>query len=392
MMMQENGERRFDLDWIRILVTLVVLVFHTARFFDHEGWHVKNSELSVGMDVLVSFLVLWIMPTFFVLSGFGSFYSLQNRSAASYTTARIKRLLVPFVFGTLILIPPQVYIERLSHGQFEGSLIDFLPRYFDGWYGFGGNFAWMGLHLWYLEFLFIFSLLTLPLFLWLRKRVPKTERKSFFEHRGALLLWALPLIGVQFFVNLHRDTVGRRDFGGWSLLLYLVFFILGTLLARDSRLRSGVEKSRIIALVGAALSTVVLLAAQFVPAIGDLFGPTSGYVAGSILRPFASWCWVLGLLGLGLRYLSWDHPFRNYANVAVLPFYMLHQTIIVVIAYFMIDWNIGVGLQFVVLLAVSFVAIMSIYEALIRRLRPLRVLFGLSVTKRSQTSPKTVCL
>ncbi|MCL4517408.1 MAG: hypothetical protein M1379_17815 [Firmicutes bacterium] len=74
------------------------------------------------------------------------------------------RLAVPWALVVFILSPHQVYIERLTHRQFSGSFAGFLPHYFDGWYGIApnGNFAWMGLHLWYLLFLFLFSTVTLP--------------------------------------------------------------------------------------------------------------------------------------------------------------------------------------------------------------------------------------
>jgi glucan biosynthesis protein C len=375
--MNPASPRRLELDWIRILVTLAVLVFHCARAFDHEGWHVKNPEQSVAMDLVVGLLVLWIMPAFFVLSGFGARYSLAGRSAGSYCLARVRRLLIPFAFGTLVLIPPQVYIERVSHGQFAGSFFEFFPHYFDGWYAFGGNFAWMGLHLWYLEALFLFSLLTLPLFAWLGRRPVDEGAPTFFQRPGALLLWCLPLAVVQLLVNLQPEGVGRRDFGGWSLLVYLVFFGLGFFLARDGRIRAGLLRTRWIALATGLSVTALLLSARFIPAFGALFGETAGYWLGSTLRPLAAWCWVLGLLGFGARHLDREHRVRRYANEAVLPFYMLHQTVIVVLAFWMLGWSAGVGVKYGVLLLASFAAIMILYEGLVRRLRPLRALFGM---------------
>jgi len=110
------------------------------------------------------------MPIFFLLSGEGSYFALSFRKSGQYITERLKRLVVPLLFGMFVIIAPlQVYLERVSRSQFVGSFIEFYPHYFDGFYAFGGNFAWMGIHLWFLEFLFIFSLLSLPLFFYLRK-------------------------------------------------------------------------------------------------------------------------------------------------------------------------------------------------------------------------------
>ena len=165
---KNKPERRYDIDWLRVLAMLSVFLFHCARFFDYEDWHVKNNQLDLGLSVFVSFLGLWIMPIFFLLSGEGSYFALSFRKSGQYITERLKRLVVPLLFGMFVIIAPlQVYLERVSRSQFVGSFIEFYPHYFDGFYAFGGNFAWMGIHLWFLEFLFIFSLLSLPPFLYL---------------------------------------------------------------------------------------------------------------------------------------------------------------------------------------------------------------------------------
>jgi hypothetical protein len=137
-------------------------------FFDDGGWHVKNTLTEFGMTVFVKVLAQWIMPISFVLSGISTYYSVSKEQYnASYLKQRFKRLLVPFIFAIFTMIPLQVYFARVSHSQFTGTFLAFYPHYFDGLYGFGGNFTWMGLHLWYLLFLFIFTVISLPLFIYL---------------------------------------------------------------------------------------------------------------------------------------------------------------------------------------------------------------------------------
>ncbi len=179
------------------------------------------------------------MPLFFILSGLSAFYALGHRTASGYIRERFFRLVVPLVFGIFVLVPPQVYIERVSHGRFVGSFFAFFPHYFDGFYAFGGNFAWMGLHLWYLEVLFIFSLVTLPLFIFARRewiRGLLGRATALCAKPGGIFLFVLPLLCMELFVNAHRGTVGIRDFGGWSPLTYLVFFVIGFIIATDDRL------------------------------------------------------------------------------------------------------------------------------------------------------------
>ena len=186
----DKQERRYDIDWLRVLAMFSVFLFHCARYFDNEGWHVKNPQLSFGFSVFVGILVQWIMPIFFVLSGSSSWFALNFRNAGRYLGERFKRLFIPLIFGIFILIPPQVYIERFTNYQFNGSFFQFYPHYFDGWYGFSGNFAWMGLHLWFLLILFLFSLLTLPFLLALQKRTADrmiSGLASFSEKSGAVI-------------------------------------------------------------------------------------------------------------------------------------------------------------------------------------------------------------
>ncbi|HEY9246357.1 MAG TPA: acyltransferase, partial [Candidatus Methanoperedens sp.] len=252
-------KRRYDIDWLRVLAMLMIFLFHNARFFNYDDWQVKNNQLDFGMSVFVEMVSQWIMPLFFILSAISAYYALDYRSNRQYVNERWKRLVIPLVFGIFVLAPPQVYIERVSHSQFAGSFVQFFPHYFDGLYAFGGNFAWMGIHLWYLEILFIFSLLTLPLFRYLRKgtirncihRIADSSKKP-----GIMFLFAIPIALMELLVNLQPEGIGIRGFGGWSLLTYLVFFILGYITASDLQFRISIERHRKVALLLGIISFI----------------------------------------------------------------------------------------------------------------------------------------
>ena len=393
----DSRERRHDIDWLRVLGMLMVFLFHCARFFDESDWHVKNTQLSFGMSVFVAVIAQWMMPLFFTLSAISAYHALSHRDDGQYIRERFKRLVVPLIFGTLVLAPPQVYVERISHAQFRGSFIDFLPHYFDGLYGFGGNFAWMGLHLWYLEMLFIFSLLTLPLFRHLWPSPPRAgghtptsplragghtptspPRAGGTEGGRSVFLLAFPLALVEMAVNLQPNGVGRRDLGRWSPLTYLVFFILGYLVARDERLKISIERNRGAALVTGIISTgagFLLLQAGHSPYATPF----------AWLRALNAWSWLVAILGLGSRHLSFRSDLLVHANRAVLPFYVLHQTIIVVIGYYAADWSAGVLVKFVVVAGLSFVAIVAVYELAIKRSHVLQFLFGMKRSPSAQS-------
>lgn len=367
-MMDIKTERRHDIDWLRCSAMLMVFLFHCARFFDDYPWHVKNSQISPGLSEFVGFVVVWIMPLFFILSGMSSFFSLGHRTGHQFIRARFKRLVIPFVFGVFVLIPPQVYLERLSHGQFEGSFFQFFPRYFDGFYAFGGNFAWMGLHLWFLEMLFIYSLLLLPIFIWIKKdKVLKhiAGLAEWLARPGLIFLLAVPLAVIE--LSLNPEGLGMRDFGGWNIFQYMILFFYGYLLALNDRFRQSIEKQRIFALIAGIVFHLVL----------TLFQDRLGYHVSMIFRAFDLWFWLIAILGFGSRHLNFDNKFLKQANEAVLPFYILHQTVILILGYFLIQLNISIFLKYMVIAVISFSTIMFIYIFLIRRYRPMRFLFGM---------------
>ena len=199
---------------------ITIFMFHNARYSNDEDWHVKNFELDFGMSVFVAILNHFIMPLFFVLSAIAIYYALKKRTNAQFMRERVTRLLIPLAVGIFTHIIIQVYIENITHDRFTGTFWQFLPHYFNGWYAFGGNFAWMGLHLWYLLMLFLFSALMLPIF----KRINRAQNftaklADFIAKPVGVYLFIVPLFLMEFLVALSPDTVGRRDFGGWSPFL-----------------------------------------------------------------------------------------------------------------------------------------------------------------------------
>ena len=366
-----NTKKRFyDIDWLRVLGMAGIFLFHNARFFNEEDWHVKNAQLDFGMSVFVAILNQFIMPLFFVLSAMATYYALQHRTGSAFIRERASRLLIPLIFGIFVLIPPQVYIERLSHGEFQGSFFDFLPHYFDGWYGFSGNFAWMGLHLWYLLMLFLFSAIMLPVFRRINQSLP-TSIADFFTKPFAVYLFFIPIAIIEMLVNLSPETIGRREFGGWSPFTYLVIFLLGYVLMTDERYRPAIERIRFISLTLSLLAMTIgftLVLAFDVSTYNPLF---------SWIRAFNTWMWLLTFLGFASRHLNFNNNFLKYANEAVLPFYILHQTVIVNIGFFIADWAMAVFPKYLFLTITSFVVIMILYEFIVKRINALRLLFGM---------------
>jgi peptidoglycan/LPS O-acetylase OafA/YrhL len=380
---EPKSARRYDLDWLRVIAILAVFVFHSGRFFDLGDWHVKNATTYLSVQVWTTFLVNWIMPLIFVISGMSTFYALGTRGAGRFVKDRTLRLLVPLVVGIFTHVMVQVYLERVSHGQFSGSLAEFIPHYFNGMYAFGGNFAWMGLHLWYLEILFVFSLLLLPLFRWLKHGAGQraaTRLNDFLAHPLAIYLPALPIMLLLNLLN-PNSILGNRGFGGWSLAIYILFFVYGFLLVGSDSVQQAIVRQRWLSLILGVV--LVLTLAALMLGRGDPAFATPRYMLNFSLFGLSSWCWILAFLGFGMRRLTFNTPWLHYANEAVLPFYVLHQSVLIFLGYFVVRWPLPDAVKWLIIAPTSLVIILALYELLVRRVDALRFLFGMKPLPRT---------
>ena len=389
--------RRYDLDWLRVIAILAIFVFHSTRAFDTDDWTLKNPTTYLTVTMWKEFAISWGMPLILMISGSSAFLALEKLHPGKYIKGLFLRLFVPLMVGMFTHIAFQVYLENLQRGKFSGSFFAFYPHYFEGMYGFGGNFAWMGLHLWYLELLFIVSLICLPLFIWLKRtsigRRVLQGMGDLLANPAAVLLMALPAILL--ILNLDEETWGNQTMGGWSVVIYPLFYIGGFVILSNERLQKYIIKMRWIYLgMGLILSSAHLFL-EFQTVVPALFPLASKLV--SVLICLVVWSWLLAILGFGMKNLNFNTPFLKYANEAVLPFYILHQTVIIILGYFVVQWAIPDVLKFIFILTTSFLIIIVLYEYLVRRNNILRFLFGMKPLPKisagvdtyevSQTSP-----
>jgi hypothetical protein len=383
---------------------LAVFVFHCTRFFGTEGWHLKNAEQSMVVFVLVrGFIWLWVMELFFVLSGVGAWYSLKSRTGGQFVWERVKRLLIPlYTVGLFVLIPPQVYFELVTNRGYAGTLWEFLPSYYrnllDGFFDIFPHvqndptrlvpYSFAG-HLWFLQYLFLISLVTLPLLLYLKSEGGRRwiqRVAGWTDRRGGILLFVIPLALILIcFRSLFSGTRSWADF-----LWYATFFVFGYIMVADKRFTESIKRHGWVCL---ALWFVGFFGglATFVLVLG--YDPMPGnepfsllYVLYQIVYSIASWSAVVFMLSLGAKYLTFNNKVLAYANEAVLPFYLLHQTVILCVGWFVISWDMGIVPKFLIIAVISFALIMAIYELLIRRFNIVRFFFGMRPRKKPAVS------
>lgn len=245
--------------------------------------------------------------------------------------------------------------------SFNGSFLDFLPHFFDGVYldfGGSGNFAFFGLHLWFLLVLLIFSLLTIPLF----KKVASGNKF------GVVHLFLLPLF---LFVT---GIIKTQGLGGWDLVFYLVIFIYGYYFFSSptfkQTLKSTIKFHFILAVITSGIYIVWLM--QALPQPGSAQG-----VIFYAVRTVNCWSLLLCIFFLADKYLSYSNSFLKYASEASMPFYVLHQPVIVFLGFLIRDVSWSIPVKLFVLAPLSFIVIMVCYHFVIRRFHILRFLFGM---------------
>lgn len=377
------NERRYDIDWLRLIAIFGVFLFHCARFFVPWDWHLKDAEQSRTAELLLSFLAVWGMPLFFLLSGSASWYGLSRRTATQYLLERARRLLIPFyTVGLFILLPPQWYIDRVYHTDYGGTLWRLIPPYYGGSIKLDLSSPnlitfWNG-HLWFLQHLFLVSLLTLPLLLYLRSNpgagvIDRVAR--WCDHRGGVFLFLIPIA----LVRIAFRGLFSGDHTWADLFEYAALFVIGYVMAADKRFTESIKRHGWVSLalgIGGFFGAGYFLETLgYSYPVGESFSWT--YVLFQIVFSIATWGWIVFILNLGAKHLNFSNKLLVYGGEALLPFYLLHQTIILGVGWFVIPWEIGILPKYLIITPVSFALILALYELLVRRFNVVRFFFGM---------------
>jgi glucan biosynthesis protein C len=364
-------QRRWDLDWLRVLATLLLFYFHPAKvFYLWDPFYIKNDQLSAPLSYVNLFIQHWHMPVFFIVAGAATWFALRRRSSGQYIMERVTRLLVPFLFGVLVIVPPQIYFAlRHERADYAESYLQFYPHFFDPAYTGGID---MG-HLWFILYLFVFSLVALPLFLFLRRDSGQRLIEglaAFFSRPGMILLLVVPVI-VTDYLLLHFYP---------NPVYFLTFFVYGYILIADARLGEAIDRHKGIALILGLVVYVVWLSLVRLQIIRpDWLQP--------IPRALIGWLCLIALLGYAKRFLSFASRFLAYFGEAGYALYILHQTIIVAIGFYVVQWDASVVVKLVAIVAASFAAALALYDLVVKRTSVTRFLFGMRPRRRTPAVP-----
>lgn len=324
-------------------------------FFNPWDWHLKNNITYYWLTYPMHFISQWRLPILFVISGIGVFYTMKRIDVFQFVKQRTSRLLLPLIIGIVIIIPPQIYFERLSQGLHYSSYLDFIMNSaFRGIYP-NGNFSWH--HLWFLPYLLFFSVIFAPLFFWLQNK--RTHLKSIIVIIGILLLLSDYLLRARF-------PSTHAFWGDWyNISTYGILFLSGFIVALNFDTIFEFCKNNRHKLL---TLSIIIYAFHFISS--EL----------QIINSFIKVCnmifWILTIFGFSTIYLNRDNRFLKYANNAVYPFYILHQTITVAIGYYIMNLNISSLFKLIILTIGTLGLCVLLYEIL-RRSKLVSPLLGI---------------
>lgn len=380
----QPSSRLYFIDWIRVLAFGLLILFHCTMPFVTFGWEIKNEEQSVFLSRIIIWLHQWRLPLLFFIAGVGAHFSLANRKPLAFLGERFVRLFIPLAFAMMFTIPFQVYFEWLQTGRITSSYAEFYPSVWEFVPYPDGSFTWS--HLWFVVYLFVFTVLLWPLFSimqyqLIKKGIQKLE--SFLT--SPITIAAIAGIFMLYYVQLYIKWPEQQNLiADWFTFIFsITLFFLGFLLSHFSSFWHTCEKYRWHFFITSMVCMIILFAHYYWPLALPKKQDQALYIYG-VLDSIHIWMMIVSLLGFARKNLNFSNAFLRYTTPAVYPFYILHQTIIVAAGYYVTQWSLPILIKLMILIALCFGSVYVLYEFVIKRFMLTRLLYGLTLKPKKQ--------
>lgn len=365
--------RRYDLDWLRVMVFGLLIFYHVGMFYVPWGFHIKNDVIYDWMRWPMIFVNQWRLPILFVISGMGTAFAMGHRSIWTFIKERFLRLAIPLGVGMLLIVPPQVYIERLIVGDFSGSYWEWWTGpAFEGVYP-TGNISWH--HLWFLPYLFIYSLILGPIFVWIKSKFSNklhTLGEKLTTKPGLLFLFIIPLYLYESLLEPFFNVTHNLVHDWFNFISSMTLFFYGFLLINiGDKLWEAIHKLRftapIIGLIGFCGQLIIWF---------NFEDSTIIHFTEALLKTTYLWSAILTIAAWAAIWLNKPSKSIAYANRAVYPFYIFHQTLTIIIGYFLLQVDYPFAIEFTVMVGGTFLGSWLLYEGVVLRTKLTRIMFG----------------
>lgn len=320
--------RRHDLDALRAGAFLLLILYHLGMFYVPWGWHVKSSHVVPALELPMDLLNPWRLTLLFVISGAVSRIMLSRLAPGAFAAERSRRLLIPLLFGMAVIVAPQSWAEVAEKNGYAGGFLDFWPRYLSFDQSFGIILPTYN-HLWFVAYLWAYTLALAAL----APLLPALDRIAARALAGAgLFVGPVLLLGAYraFALPLWPETHAIWD-DGYQHLHYGTAFLIGALLAGREQAWTLLVRTRHIALV----ATVAILAVGVPLSAVMEDRPGLPGIAFAFVRQAYVWGAIVALLGYARRHVRGGSPLLATLTEAVFPFYIVHQTAIILAGHWL---------------------------------------------------------
>lgn len=377
-----SSKRLYYLDWLRVLAFGLLFIFHSWRPFDHLPWHIKNEDQSAIFDLLTMFTHGWRMHLIFLVSGAGTWLAMRSRKDR-FVLDRLKRLIVPFLFGIVVLIPPQRFYEWIMFHGFEGGFLDFLSIYPAQWLDvfMGASvllwFGHLGTHLWYMPCLFVMTMVCIPVFHNIREgKIRFTWLKKTMSKPFGVFILVIPMIISRLLLKpVFQEYTDWADF-----FIYLWPFVYGFVFIADRAFIDIIKARRHLLLSVGLISSIIFI---YLGSTSEQMVQVYTYpqfdwihLLSTLISMFIALSWTLFFLGWFATAMDFNCPILVPANISILPVYVLHQTLIIVFGYYIIALDMNLFVKFGIIALTAIPASILLYQV-IRTNNVTRFLFGL---------------
>lgn len=374
--------RRYDLDWLRVLAFGILILYHVAMFYVADwGWHIKSDTTSTTLQYFMMLVNPWRMPLLFLISGAALWFASKKISSWGLLKLRLMRLLPPLILGMLVIVPPQMYFQILQAEGVDLGYMAFYRMYLDmGTDQFPNQQTPVGLmtwnHLWFIPYLLFYTAVFVVL-----KPLLDRAAKALTQVRVPLfLLYVIP-VGIVIQYGLFLAPRFHQNYalvGDWyAHALYFTLFATGYIMAGQLQIVRLLVTSRWVCL-GISLLTYLLLVLLYTGHIFNDPDSKADWISSVLLQYLNGWSWLLTVMAWAAAWLNRPSRALSYMNTAILPWYVLHQTITIILAWYLAPLDLNVGFEAILLVAGTVAGCALGYE-LIRRNVALRFLFGLKL-------------
>ena len=389
-----SSERRPDLDWIRVGAFFLLILYHVGMFYVPWGFHVKSPHPVEWLAPVMMLTNPWRLTLLFLVSGAATRFMADKASAGGLAKARTARLLPPLLLAVFVIVPPQSYYEIVEKLGYSGSFLDFYGKYVTAsghWRPDGEPLITPTYnHMWFVVYLLVYSLILAALLRIGRPAVARAEAGLERALGGwGLLVWPALILVVLRMTLFPAFGITHALIDDWyNHALSFGVFLFGFLTAKSQPVKAAFIKVRWPALALAALGYGVYASVRWIYRAEDAVMPAAMQALAQVAYGVNQWAAIAAILGFGARHLTRGGPVLTYLTLGVFPFYIIHQTFIVVAGHHLAKVGLPQGLEAAILIAGTFACCFVTYE-IVRRVALLRPLFGLKLLVPAEHADRT---